>query len=76
MATIVLFKLAAYTGDARYLEAGEKAIAPLQPALAQAPTAFAWWLNALEFELAPPHLCVKIAPVNCPLRMWTPCAHS
>lgn len=27
---------------------------PLQPALAQAPTGFAWWLNAWEFELASP----------------------
>ncbi|MCC7165728.1 MAG: thioredoxin domain-containing protein [Anaerolineae bacterium] len=54
MATNVLFKLAAYTGDARYVEAAEKAVAPLQPALAQAPTGFAWWLCGLEFELAPP----------------------
>jgi len=54
MATNVFFKLAAYTGEARYVEAGEAAVAALQPALAQAPTGFAWWLCALEFELAPP----------------------
>lgn len=54
MATMVLFKLAAYAGDARYVDAAEAAIAPLQPALAQAPTGFAWWLCALEFGLAPP----------------------
>ncbi|GIL15168.1 MAG: thioredoxin domain-containing protein [Chloroflexota bacterium] len=54
MATNVLFKLAAYTGDAKYAAAGERALAPLQPALAQAPLGFAWWLCALEFELAPP----------------------
>lgn len=54
MATNVLFKLAAYTDDARYIDAAESALAPLQPALAQAPTGFAWWLCALAFELAPP----------------------
>jgi uncharacterized protein YyaL (SSP411 family) len=54
MATMVLFKLGAYTGEARYAEAAEAAVAPLQPALAQAPTGFAWWLCGLEFELAPP----------------------
>ncbi len=40
MATLVLFKLAASTGDVRYKEAGERAVAPLQPARAQAPTEF------------------------------------
>jgi uncharacterized protein YyaL (SSP411 family) len=54
MATMVLFKLGAYTGDRRYVDAAEAAVAPLQPALAQAPTGFAWWLCGLEFELAPP----------------------
>lgn len=54
MATMVLFKLAAYTGHPGYVDAAETAVASLQPALAQAPTGFAWWLNALDFELAPP----------------------
>ncbi|MCC7161450.1 MAG: thioredoxin domain-containing protein [Anaerolineae bacterium] len=54
MAAMVLFKLGAYTGEARYIDAAEAAVAPLQPALAQAPTGFAWWLCGLEFELAPP----------------------
>ncbi|MCC7163539.1 MAG: thioredoxin domain-containing protein [Anaerolineae bacterium] len=62
MATMVLFKLGAYTGDARYVEAGEKAVAPLQPALAQAPTGFAWWLCGLEFELAPPKEIAVLSP--------------
>ncbi len=62
MATMVLFKLGAYTGDARYIEAGERALAPLQPALAQAPTGFAWWLCALDFELAPPKEIALVSP--------------
>jgi uncharacterized protein YyaL (SSP411 family) len=63
----VLFKLGAYTGEERYVEAAEKAVAALQPALAQAPTGFAWWLNALEFELAPPKEIVLIAEDAQPL---------
>jgi uncharacterized protein YyaL (SSP411 family) len=51
---MVLMKLAAYTGHPGYVDAAEGAVAPLQPALAQAPTGFAWWLCALNFELAPP----------------------
>ncbi|MBI4671873.1 MAG: thioredoxin domain-containing protein [Chloroflexi bacterium] len=54
MAVMVLAKLAAYTGDARYADAVESVMAPLQPALAQAPTAFAWRLCALDFVLTPP----------------------
>jgi hypothetical protein len=42
MATMVLFKLGAYTGDTRYVDAAEAAVALLKPALAQAPTRFAW----------------------------------
>jgi len=54
MATMVLFKLGAHTGHLGYVDAAEAALALLQPALAQAPTGFAWWLCALNFELAPP----------------------
>ena len=54
MAVMVLAKLAAFTGDTRYADAAEQTIAPLQPALAQAPTAFAWWLCVLDFVLTPP----------------------
>ena len=38
----VFYKLGAYTGEAKYIEAAEAAVAPLQRALAQAPTEFAW----------------------------------
>lgn len=54
MAVMVLAKLAAFTGEARYGNAVERTIAPLQPAFAQAPTGFAWWLCALDFVLTPP----------------------
>ena len=66
-------KLAAYTGHPGYVDATEGVVAPLQPALAQAPTRVAWWLCALNFEPAPlkefaivcegvePHFCVSDA---------------
>jgi len=53
MAAMVLCKLSAYTGEARYMDAGESALALLQPALAHAPTGFEWWLCALDFVLMP-----------------------
>lgn len=62
MAVMVLAKLAAFTGEARYADAVEQTIAPLQPALAQAPTGFAWWLCALGFELAPPKEIAIVTP--------------
>ncbi|MDL1896863.1 thioredoxin domain-containing protein [Anaerolineae bacterium CFX7] len=64
MAVMVLAKLAAFTGEARYVDVVEQAIAPLQPALAQAPTGFGWWLCALNFELAPPKEIAIISPVS------------
>jgi uncharacterized protein YyaL (SSP411 family) len=67
MAVTVLAKLAAFTGDARYADAVETALAPLQPALAQAPTGFAWWLCALKFQLAPPKEIAIVAPHPQPL---------
>ncbi len=54
MAATVLLKLAALTGEHRYREAAERAIAAVGPALARYPTGFAQWLNALIFLLGRP----------------------
>jgi uncharacterized protein YyaL (SSP411 family) len=48
MATHVLLRLAALTGEPRYRAAAERALAGVAPFLARHPTAFAWWLCALE----------------------------
>jgi uncharacterized protein YyaL (SSP411 family) len=48
MATTVLIRLAALTGDGRYRTAAERALATVGPYLARYPTAFAQWLVALE----------------------------
>jgi uncharacterized protein YyaL (SSP411 family) len=64
MATGVLLKLAALTGESRYRAAAERAIATVIPYLARYPTGFANWLSAAHLaveridELAivgPPH---------------------
>jgi uncharacterized protein YyaL (SSP411 family) len=48
MATTVLLKLAALTGDARYRDAAERALAPIVGVAAQHPTGFAQWLAAYQ----------------------------
>ena len=53
MATIVLLRLAALTGDGRYRTSAETALARVGPYLGRYPGAFAQWLCALELALAP-----------------------
>jgi uncharacterized protein len=53
MATLVLLRLAALTGEARYREAAERALATTTPYMVRYPTAFAQWLQATDFALAP-----------------------
>ncbi|HXW01288.1 MAG TPA: thioredoxin domain-containing protein, partial [Anaerolineae bacterium] len=54
MAVRTLLLLAAYTGQAKYEEPATKILASLQGPLSQYPGAFAHWLGALEFAIAPP----------------------
>jgi uncharacterized protein len=53
MASLVLLRLAALTGESRYRVAAEAAIAPMTAYAARYPTAFAMWLQAIDFALAP-----------------------
>jgi hypothetical protein len=46
MATTVLLRLAAWTGEGRYRDAAERAIGTVTPFLARYPTGFAQWLVA------------------------------
>ncbi len=52
MATTVLLRLAALTGEARYRSAAEAALGAVGPFLARYPTGFAQWLCALELARA------------------------
>jgi uncharacterized protein len=53
MATLVLLRLAALTGESRYRDAAERALATATPYMARYPQAFAQWLQAADFALAP-----------------------
>ena len=46
MATTILLRLAALTGEGRYREAAERALGTVTPYLARYPTGFAQWLVA------------------------------
>ncbi len=52
MAATVLLRLAAWTGEARYREAAERAIGTVAPYLVRYPTGFAQWLVAATFLAA------------------------
>ncbi len=51
MATLVLVRLAALTGEARYRDAAERAIATVGTFLGRYPTGFANWLSAAELAV-------------------------
>jgi uncharacterized protein YyaL (SSP411 family) len=51
MATFVLLRLAALTGEGRYRTAAERAIATVTPLAVRYPTAFAMWLQAIDLAL-------------------------
>ena len=53
VATLVLLRLAAFTGDARYREAADRAISTVTALTSRYPTAFAMWLQAIDLALAP-----------------------
>ncbi len=53
VATLVLLRLAAFTGEARYRGAAERALATVTAYTARYPTAFALWLQAIDLALAP-----------------------
>ena len=53
MASLVLIRLAALTGEGRYREAAERALAPLAVLASEHPTAFAQWLLAYQLASFP-----------------------
>src|SRR6185295_17607286 len=53
MATRVLLRLAAWTGDGAYRSAAERAMRTVVPFVGRYPTGFAQWLGAMDLALAP-----------------------
>jgi hypothetical protein len=64
VAAVVLLRLHAFTGEARYREAAERALSTVTPFAARYPTAFAMWLQAIDLSLAP---VAEVAIVGDPL---------
>lgn len=54
MAVLVLLKLAAFTGESRYADAAQRALASVSHIVARAPLGFAQWLCAFDFALSHP----------------------
>ena len=63
MATLVLLRLAAWTGEGRYRDAAERAMRTVTGFVARYPTGFAQWLSAMDSALAP---VVEVAIVGDP----------
>ena len=63
MATTVLLRLAAWTGDARYRDAADRAIGTVAPYFVRYPTGFAQWLVAATYAAAD---AVEVAVVGDP----------
>jgi uncharacterized protein YyaL (SSP411 family) len=53
-ATVVLSKMAAYTGESRYADAANAALAKVQVSASSNPLGYGQWLSALDFALGPP----------------------
>ncbi len=64
MAATVLLRLAAWTGEARYREAAERAIGTVRPYLGQYPTGFAQWLVAATFAAAEVDEVAVVGPLD------------
>jgi uncharacterized protein YyaL (SSP411 family) len=54
MAVTAVLKLAGFTNDLRYVDIAHKALAQMQPMMAQYPLGFGQWLQALSYTLAKP----------------------
>ena len=59
----MLLRLAAFTGESRYRDAAERALATVTSFTARYPTAFAMWLQAIDLALAP---VAEVAIVGAP----------
>jgi uncharacterized protein YyaL (SSP411 family) len=53
VATLILLRLAAFTGESRYRAGAERALSSVTAYAARYPTAFAMWLQAIDLALAP-----------------------
>jgi uncharacterized protein YyaL (SSP411 family) len=64
MAAIVLLRLAALTGEARYRQPAEAAVSAIAPLAASYPSGFAWWLVAADLAAYPLDEVAVVGPVG------------
>lgn len=62
LATLALLHMAEYTGEGRYRSLAESNLATFQDMMIRHPTAFGFWLQALDFSLGPVHQLALIFP--------------
>ena len=67
MASLVLLRLAAFTGDGRYRAIAERALATITPFAARYPTGFAMWLQAIDLSLADVAEVAIVGPLDDPV---------
>jgi hypothetical protein len=67
VAAMVLARLGEYTGESRYSEAAEAAVAGVADQMFQVPLGFAMWLSALDFMLSPPSELAIVGPDPLPM---------
>ncbi|HLX35674.1 MAG TPA: thioredoxin domain-containing protein [Candidatus Limnocylindrales bacterium] len=66
MATFVLLRLAALTGEGRYRTIAERALTTITPLAARYPTAFAQWLQAIDLSLSDIAEVAVVGPLDDP----------
>ena len=66
MASLVLLRLAALTGEGRYRAIAERALATITPFAARYPTGFATWLQAIDLSLADLAEVAIVGPLDDP----------
>jgi len=64
MAVTALLKLAGLSGETRFIDLAQQALAQMQPLMAQHPLGFGQWLTALSFALSSPYEIAIIGEPN------------
>lgn len=64
LASLALLQLAAYTGNDRWRETAESMLAAIQDIAARYPTAFSYWLCAIDFAINPASEVAILGPLD------------
>jgi len=75
LAALIYIQMAAFTGNQRWRDKGEKLLSEIQPLAVQQPMGFAMWLQALDFGIGPVQEIAIIYPeekvnLDFPFSFW------